>query len=430
VAGQAPELSALTARDAVAVALENNRDIHRARDEVRRSEYRITEAKSAAYPQINGAWSIDRTLKPNVFVITFPDSTGVLRKNRLKIGTDYSSSLGAMLVQPLYVGGKVGTALQAAKIYRRLSTETEKLVRQNVVWGTLQAFNGALLAREFERIAKASLVQAEKHLANVEVRRAVGAATDYDLLRARVNAANMRPRLIEAENSVRTSLLRLKEAMGVDPGAQVGTAGTFAAADTTILAQADAEVALRNRPEIAVSRLTIDLQDKGVQIARGDFLPTLSASTTFAYNGNFEELKYRGEDWSTYWTAGLNLTFPIFTGFRNTAKYQQARVDLLKARTDFLKTRDAVVIEVQQAAMDLRQALQQVESQTMNVDEAERAVEIAGSLYANGKATQLEVLDAQLALEAARTNMAGALHQGAVADITLRKSLGLLDAEE
>jgi outer membrane protein TolC len=196
-----------------------------------------------------------------------------------------------------------------------------------------------------------------------------------------------------------------------------------------LLAQADAEAALAARPDVAVARLTIDLQKKALKIARGDFLPTLSASTTLAYNGNFDQLKYSGEDWSTYWAAGLDLTLPIFTGFRTSARYQQARIDVAKAETDLRRTRDAAVIEVQQAAMDLRQAVQQIDSQRLTVGEAERAVELAGTLYANGKATQLEVLDAQLALEGARTSMASALYQGAIAEINLKKSLGRPDAE-
>jgi len=311
-----------------------------------------------------------------------------------------------------------------------MSTETEKNVRQNVVLGTMQTFNGALLARELERIARESLVQAEKHLMNVESLRKAGAATDYDLLRARVNVANMKPRLIEAENNVKTSLLKLKEIMGVDPKTDVGVTGTFATPDTTVLDRADADIALRNRPDVLVGKMTIDLQDKAVKIARGDFLPTLSAGTTFAFNGNFDQLSYKAEDWNPYWFASLSLTFPIFTGFKNYAKYKQAKVDYLKAQTDYRKTKDAVVIEVQQNAMNFHKALKQIESQRLNVDEAQQAVDIAENLFTNGRATQLEVLDAQLALEVARTNMASALYEGTVAEITLKKSLGLLDAGE
>jgi outer membrane protein TolC len=54
-------------------------------------------------------------------------------------------------------------------------------------------------------------------------------------------------------------------------------------------------------------------------------------------------------------------------------------------------------------------------------------VELAENLYTNGKATQLEVLDAQLALEVARTNYTSALFEGNVNEITLQKNLGLLD---
>ena len=56
-------------------------------------------------------------------------------------------------------------------------------------------------------------------------------------------------------------------------------------------------------------------------------------------------------------------------------------------------------IEVEEGMMNLTKALKLIESRRMNVTEAEKAVEIAESLYKNGKATQLEVLDAQLALD-------------------------------
>lgn len=421
------EMSALTVDEAVAVALDGSRELVQARDDVARADSRIVEARSGALPQVNGAWNMERNLKPNVFVMSIPDSAGVMHKNRLKIGTDYTSSFGVNLTQPLYVGGKVGAALTGARVYRRLAAQTERLVRQNVIYGTLQAFYGALLARELEGIAVAAVDQAERHLANVETRRRAGAATDFDLLRARVNAANLRPGLLEAQNRTRTALLRLTQVMGVDPATPVGVRGQLAPPDTSVLAAA-AAADLTGRPDLVMAELGVKLQQQAVRIARGDFLPTLSASTTMAYNGNFDRLGYDRADWSTYWTAGLNLSVPIFSGLRSSAQYQQARLDLHRSQTEQLKARDGAAIDVQQAVMDLRQALAQMASGRLNVDEASRAVEIAEALYANGKATQLEVLDAQLALHAARTQLTQALYSGTVAEITLNKSLGRLDA--
>ena len=111
----------ITLDRAISVALEKNKDITNAREDAVKANLQITEAASAAYPAINGQWNLDRTLKQQVFVIEFPDEDGNITKNRLKVGTDHVMTLGASLTQPIWLGGKVGTALKAAKIYRNLS---------------------------------------------------------------------------------------------------------------------------------------------------------------------------------------------------------------------------------------------------------------------------------------------------------------------
>ena len=419
----------LTLDSAIAISLGNNREISKAQEDNIKADFQITEAASAAFPQINGSVDYERNLKPMVFVISIPDEDGVLQKNRLKVGTDNTMNVGASLTQPLYVGGKVGTALEAAKIYKSISEKSVQTVKQNVIAGVVEAFNSVLLAEEMLSINKESITQAEKHLENVKILHEAGSATDYDLLRARVQVSNMKPDLLAAENQVTVAQLRLKEVMGVSPDNPLSVTGTFSEPDTTLFEIASFETALDRRPDLKASEYNVDLYDKAIRIAKGDFLPILTAGSSFAYAGNFDTFKYEAADWTPYWTANITLSFPIFSGFKNYSKYKQAKTDYYKAKTDYRKTYDAVIIEVQEGVLNLRKAVKTIESQRMNVEEANKALEMAESLYKNGKATQLEVLDAQLALEVARTNMAAALYEGSVAEISLKKSLGLLDTE-
>ncbi len=419
----------LKLENAIKIALVKNRDIKNAEEETNKAKYRIIEAASGAFPQINGFWDSQKTLKPLIFVIQFPDSTGKLQKNRLKVGTDYNMGLGASLTQPLYVGGKIGTALKAAKIYDNLSRETLKSVKQNIVTGVVLAFNSVLLAKEIKNISIESLAHAEKHLKNVRSLFEAGKATEYGLLRASVNVSNLKPSLIEAENNIRISLLKLKEIMGIDPETPVDITGSFSHPDTSLLEKADKTVAFKNRPDLRASELNMDLYEKNIRIAKGDFYPTLTAGTSFQYTGNFDDFGYDASDWTPYWLATVNLSFPIFSGFKNYSKYKQAKVDHLKAKTTYRKHRDATEIEVNETSMNLRKALEKIESQQMNIEEAEKAVYLAESLYTNGKATQLEVLDAQLALDIAKTNMANALYEGKIAEISLKNSLGLIEID-
>ena len=105
-------------------------------------------------------------------------------------------------------------------------------------------------------------------------------------------------------------------------------------------------------------------------------------------------------------------------------------MEYLQAKTNDRRLHDAVTIEVSESVMNLRKAIEQIESQQLNVEEAEKAVFLAESLYTNGKATQLEVLDAQLALEVAKTNMVNYLFEGKVAEIMLQKNLGIINIDK
>lgn len=423
---QAEGYRQLTLENAIQTALIKNRDIIIAQEEISKADYQIMEAASGALPQLHGFWDSQKVLKPLVFVIQFPDSTGKLQKNRLKVGTDYNMGFGANLTQQLYVGGKIGTALKAAKIYKNVSYETMNSIKQNVVTGVVQAFFGVLLAEEISIISQESLEQAKKHYENVRKLYEAGVATDYDLLRAKVNVSNLKPNVIEARNNIRISLLRMKEIMGLDPETTLDINGSFSEPDTKLLEMATKQVAFTNRPDLKASELTVDLYEKNIKIVKGDFLPTLTASSIFQYSGNLDELTYHASDWTPYWFATLNLSFPIFTGFKNYSKYKQAKVDHLKAKTDYRKQRDAAEIEVSEAVMNLQKTIEKIESQKLNVEEAKEAFRLAESLYTNGKVTQLDVLDAQLARDVAKNNMANALFEGKIAEISLKNSLGII----
>lgn len=413
---------------AVDIALEHNRDIINSREEVTRSRLQITEAFSAALPKITSNWSLDKNLKPQVFVIQFPDSTGKLTRNRLKVGTNYQASLSTVLTQPIYVGGKVGTALKAARIYRQMSDMNLDATMDNVVAGVKTSFYGILYAREMESIAGESLEMARRHFEDVQVLHDNGRATDYDLLRAQVQVSNLAPDVVDAANQVTIAILELKNILGIDPNAAFTITGSLAAPDTTLFTAAKSGYALENRSDLQSAQLAIDLRDKAVKIARGDFLPTISASTTFMFNGNMDILKYDPLDWTRSWFAGVSVSIPIFSGLQTYSRYNQAKVDYRQAEVDYRRTRDSVIIEVEAAILNLRQAVDQIESRRLTVTEAEQAVDIAESMYANGASTQLEVLDAQLALAVARNNYAGALFDGKVAEINLEKSLGVSES--
>src|SRR5262249_46006933 len=105
----------------------------------------------------------------------------------------------------------------------------------------------------------------------------------------------------------------------------------------------------------------------------------------------------------TGWFYGVSGSWNIFDGFQTFGRVQQARARLEQSKINYDDSGRQVELEGQSAIANLQQARQTVESQRKNVEQALEAVRLAQERFAAGAGTQLEVLDARVALTQART---------------------------
>jgi outer membrane protein len=75
--------------------------------------------------------------------------------------------------------------------------------------------------------------------------------------------------------------------------------------------------------------------------------PTLSLSANYGYFGLGSNFPYfAGNDPNVYWSkfssVGLNLSIPIFNGFSNRSKVQQAEIEIKKFEADLKDTKLAL----------------------------------------------------------------------------------------
>ena len=106
------------------------------------------------------------------------------------------------------------------------------------------------------------------------------------------------------------------------------------------------------------------------------------------------------------WSAGLNLTIPLFKGGATRGKVKAYRADHQQALLAQKETRDAVKLEVEEAYDLMLQAKKTLDIQGVTIELAEEGLRIANLRYESGIGTLLEVLSAQTALTEARDNLA------------------------
>ena len=399
------EIIVLTEKEVIETALKNNYDILSKKEEIKTAQARLQQTWSPVFPYISV--NANYTGYEDHPFITYEDNRG------------YSFSA----TQLLFSGGRVANTIDSAGKGLKATQEGSKELENKIIYNAKQSFYNIILAREFVRIRKETLELAEENLSTTKERYKKGEASHYDILRSEVEVANIKPQLIKAENFLKTSLNFLKVLLGINPAKEIEVKGEFKFTPEKVDLNKEVNLALERRPALK----EISLQEKAakaqVRAAFAGYLPQVNLNFT-DYANQKESFSTDREKYDDYWVAGIIVSMPLFDGFLTHSKVKEAKARERKARILKDKLTDNVKIEVENTVLDLKAAKSTVESQEENVARAKEAYQIIRQRYALGQASQLDLLDAQVALSTAQLNFAQSLYDFMVAKAKLRYVVG------
>lgn len=413
----------LGVEDAVALARRHNERLLIAREDAVGARGAVREAYAGALPQVTlqGTYQGNFT-KPAFFA---PEEFG---GGKVEMGSDIEVNGALRVDQVLYAFGRVGNAIEFARIYEDMADAGVDLARGEVSYAAREAYYRVLLMKRVADIRRRSLAQARSHLERARAMHAEGLLSDFELLRARVEVKNREPQVIAAENDVALARQDLQRVLGIDgePAPVLTDSLAFRPAAVTE-AEALAE-AYTQRPELRSLALNIAGREKVLAIEKAERLPILGLFGQVALQGAAEKDRpldpFTADNRAVSTSAGVTLSLPLFDGFRTRGKVQQAGARLRRAEFELAQARKGVRLEVTKALQDLASLRREHEAQRATVALAAEAYRIAETRYANGLSTQLELKDAETELDAARTRHAETLYRYNVALAALERALG------
>jgi outer membrane protein TolC len=128
------------------------------------------------------------------------------------------------------------------------------------------------------------------------------------------------------------------------------------------------------------------------------------------------------------WSAAVQGNWAIFDGNATRGRVAQARSALSQTKLSTAETQLAVDVEVRRAHSALQEAAELVTASKAVVEQADESVRLAKARFDAGTATQLDVLQTQVAITEALTNEVEALYNHTIALASLRKAMGVADA--
>jgi outer membrane protein len=405
---------ALSLPDAVARALVTSEEIEGARTQRSIAEAQITQARAGAFPQVSGGLVYNRTLASIFDNIRFgaePEPGEEPPPNPfagLPFGQRNTWNASLQVTQPLYVGGRVGTALGIARNVRAAAAFQVDEAEADIAMQVRSTYFQVVLADAMVDIAREAFALADATLRQVELFRQQGTASEFDALRARVERDNLEPGIIEAQNARRLAELNLKRLVNLPAEQPIATVTPL----TPVIADVDREAlraALVRRPALRSLDEQIAAREGAVRIARSDYLPTVGAAGNFAYQAFPSAVAPFDTDWRRDWTVTVQASVPIFNGFRTRGQVDQARAELRLVELQREQVRQGLELELEAALGEFDAARAQIEARRATVVQAQRTLELAELRFRSGLATQLDISNARLLLQQARVNEAQSL---------------------
>jgi outer membrane protein len=416
----------LTLARAVDKALANNPGLRAADEAVRFADAGVLKSASAFLPKVDLSETALRTDNPlmvlgaklNRELVTQSDfSPDVI--NHPNPMTNYTTRLS--VTQPVFNGGKEYLGRKQAKLAREASVQDRSRTRQETTFSVIKAYYGALLAREYLKTATRSLETAAATLKLAEARYKAGAVLQSDLLRAKVQYAEMKEMTTRAENGVKLAMAGLNYAMGAPQQDEYALEGALTIQETNDDMKLAVEKAMASRPDLMAIGLNRRNAETGVSEARTDYIPSLNLMGEVDWNSE----KFAGDDAGS-WAVMAVLQWRLFDGLVTTARVKEASATAGRMRAMEEQMTSGVQLQVRQAYYNLKASLDRINASSSSVQEAEEGLRIVQKRYETGMTTFVDVLGAESSLIRARTNALQALYDNNIAKAELNLAMGTL----
>jgi outer membrane protein TolC len=406
----------LTLEQSLKIAQEDNKNLLQLKEKITKSQYQMDEARSGFLPTL----SFDGTYTRFGVIPSFQIKIPGMPEERIETGFENNYNLGLSLTQPIFTWGKIRNSYDISILSSKATREEYKRQIQEIEFEVATSFYQLILAKELIKVREEAVDNLKEHLRTVEARFTAGQASEFELLRAKVQLSNAYPALTQAKNMLDLGTNAFKNLLGVDLKTPIELVGELSFEPIQVDPFQAEDYALKQRPEISSLNLQKKITAEALSIVRATYRPNLAGFGTFQYMNPF----YGVQEWDYDWKVGLVVNMPLFDGFSTRSKIQQAKSDLAGLEILQRQVEEGIKLEVRQAISDLNLAKENIFSQEENVKQARKALEIAKVQYAEGVITSLEEMDTQLALTIAQTNYLQALSDYSIAKARYHKAIG------
>lgn len=332
----------------------------------------------------------------------YGNGTGVAAEqaSRLASGDLASSRLlnhfgaGIQLSQLITDFGRTPNLVASSSFQAKAALQNAEATREDIVFATDLAFYNALEAQATLQVAISTVNERQSMGDQVDALTASKLKSTLDQSFAQVNLSQAKLLVLDSRNQADAAMASLNDILGGT------TEHAYRLVDDATLPAAIADsvdaliaIALQQRPDLKALQLTHNADVRFSRAQHEQLLPTVSALGVVG-DTPVGSSTYYDPRW--YGAAGVNISVPIFNGFKFHAEAAEADLRAKASNEQSRQLTDRIVRDVRTAWLSAITAQQRMAVTAELVKEANTALDLAQTRYQLGLSSIVELSQAQL----------------------------------
>jgi len=349
--GQQYDLSGLTLQESIDIALENNINLKRTELNLLNTQAGLLEARGSMIPTLSVGVGPSRRWGRNLNPVTNLYETNTINTMNVVANSNIT----------LFAGRQIANSVKQSKVlvdagrYDVLASENE------ISLTVINFFVNIVFAKEQLNIATSQLQTTSEQLTRTRRLVEAGSLPQGDRLDLEAQEATNELEVINARNNLRIAKLNLSQLLQVPFTEAFDISFPDLQAENYDMVDANVDeifaVAMETLPQVKSAALAVESAELGERIAKGAFMPTLSAGAN-AFS-NYARVTSRPEMlYNPFFTqlegnfapsVSVNLNIPILSNFRNTANLQRARIQSRQSELQQVEVRNQLLQDIESA---------------------------------------------------------------------------------
>jgi outer membrane protein len=412
----------LTLEESLELGLKNSKDLKISNSKLISSDAKISEVGSQMLPKLGLSASYTRLSDIPPFEIVTPLTPNPIKLYDI-ILNNYNVKLS--LQQPLFTGFRLSSLKNAAEYnYKALEEKYDGDINK-AAFQIHSAFWNYYKSEQIKKLIEENLKQTALHLKDTRDFLENGLVTRNDLLKLEVQYSNTELMKIDAENNVELARVAFNKAIGIELNLPTEiNVKEIEPSDYKYDFEEILTEAKEKRNDLKSLEYKIQASDENIDAARAGWFPSLFLYGNFYYSRPNQRILPPEDKFNDTWDVGVSLSWDLWNWGQTSSLTTQAEENKFQAEISLSKLEDAVEIEVYQSYLNYKKSLDRITVIQKSIEQAEENYRITKEKYNSQLATSNDLIDAEVSVLQAKTNLTNALVDYELSRLTLEKAIG------